>query len=252
MNKKHKPNSLVVLATILAIVVTACQSATPEPTATLVPTQATIPADTATAIPPTEAPTATEPPTSTPTAVPTDTPTAAPTDTLPPSPTTAPTLVPTLAPTQPPAVAVTQPPAVAATKPPAPAASGSVYGSTAGPDGFFSTITCSRPSGDCLTVMPPGDVSFSFMLGSTADAPWALFLPYGLSVERDGANVDSMFMFVDAGWLPPGFTVGFGGSRNFTEPGRYVIRSSGCMLVSEAQCAWTTMAGTTVTFVIQP
>jgi hypothetical protein len=100
--------------------------------------------------------------------------------------------------------------------------------------------------------MPPGDVSFSFTLGSTSDAPWAIFLPYGLSVEKDGANADSMFMFVDAGWLPPGFTVGFGGSRNFTEPGRYVIRSSGCMLVTGAQCAWTTMAGTTVTFVIQP
>jgi hypothetical protein len=252
MNKKLTPTFLVLLTTILALAITACQSATPEPTATPVPTEAAIPADTATAIPPTEAPTATEPPTSTPTAVPTDTPTAAPTDTPPPSPTTAPSLAPTLAATQPPAVAATQPPAVAATKPPAPAASGSVYGSTTGPAGFATTITCSRPSGDCLSVIPPGDVSFSFTLSSTSDAPWALFLPYGLSVEKDGVNADSMFMFVDAGWLPPGVVVRFGGSRNFTEPGRYVIRSSGCMLVTGSQCAWTTMAGTTVTFVIQP
>ncbi len=58
---------------------------------------------------------------------------------------------------------------------------------------------------------------------------------------------------VDAGWLPPGLGVGFGGSKNFLRPGRYVVRSSGCMYVDGMNsCQWTTMAGTTVNFTIQP
>ncbi|MBI3177970.1 MAG: hypothetical protein HYZ35_08255 [Chloroflexi bacterium] len=129
-----------------------------------------------------------------------------------------------------------------------------VYGSAAGPDKFTTTIQCTASSGGaCSPVMPPGDVSFYFTLASTDDAPWALFLPYGLSVERDGANVADMYMMVDAGWLPPGVAVGFGGSKNFQQPGRYVVRSSGCMYVDGmSSCQWTTMAGTTVNFTIQP
>ena len=64
-------------------------------------------------------------------------------------------------------------------------------------------------------------------------------------------NIADMFMFVDAGYLPPESIVWFGASRNFTAPGRYVIRSSGCMAVTAAPCGWTTMAGTAVTFVIK-
>jgi hypothetical protein len=60
-----------------------------------------------------------------------------------------------------------------------------------------------------------------------------------------------MFMFVDAGYLLPDSVVWFGASRNFTVPGRHVIRSSGCMATSAAPCGWTTMAGTVVTFVIK-
>ena len=130
----------------------------------------------------------------------------------------------------------------------------SVYGGTGGPEGYTTAITCSRPAGNCEPVMPPGDISFRLTLGSEASTPWTLFVKYGLSVEKDGVNVSNMFMFVDAGWLPPDVTVEFGASRNFAEPGRYVIRSSGCLINSDTQveCAWTTMAGTTVTFVIQP
>lgn len=253
----HKTNLTPVFVTLLSIVVAACAAPTPAATATPLPTDtpagqvetqvaATISAGqtsaaevaqavalTLTAAVPT--PTNTLPPSPTATA----TPTPAPTDT----PTAVPTAVSTLA--------ATRPPAAAATKAPPPA-SASVYGLTGGPDQFFSTISCFYAKGDCISVMPPGDVNFSFTLGSTADAPFALFLPYGLSVEKDGANAAEMFMFVDAGWLRPGYTVGFGGSRNFTQPGRYVVRSSGCMLTVGVQCVWTTMAGTIVTFVIQP
>ena len=240
--------SLTVLL-ILAIVAVGCQSPTPEPTATPAPTNTATSPPTVTV---TNTPLPSHTPTATPTSTPTLEPTTTPTETATLAPTETPTTAPALVVTQPTVVAATQPPVVVATKPPA-QASGSVYGSTTGPAGFATTITCfTAGGGACASVMPPGDINFTFTLGSAPDAPWALFLPYGLSVEKDGVNAEGMFMFVDAGWLPPGFIVQFGGSRNFTEPGRYVIRSSGCMLTTSNQCAWTTMGGTTVTFVIQP
>ena len=61
-----------------------------------------------------------------------------------------------------------------------------------------------------------------------------------------------MFMSVDAGYLPPDTGVWFGASRNFTVPGRYVIRSSGCLTTAAVPCGWNTMTGTTVVFTIQP
>lgn len=131
---------------------------------------------------------------------------------------------------------------------PAPA---SVYSEVGGPQNFFTFIDCTRNGAQCTPVMSPGDVAFDFYLASDAQAPFALFLPYGLSVEKDGVNVADMFMFVDAGYLPPDAIARFGASRNFSSPGRYVIRSSGCMTISEAPCGWTTMAGTVVTFVIK-
>ena len=185
-------------------------------------------------------PTSTQTPSPTFTRTPTPTRTPMPTNTETPAPTATDTAVPT----------ATRPPATAApTQPPAPV---TMYGSTAGPAGYTTTIICFRGSGDCSTTMSPGDVNFTFTLGSDAATPWTLFLPYGLSVERDGVNIPEMFMFVDAGWLPPGITVQFGGSKNFAAPGRYIVRSSGCMLVTAFPCGWTTMGGTTVTFVIQP
>ena len=99
--------------------------------------------------------------------------------------------------------------------------------------------------------MPQGDVSFEFLLGSGADTPLTLFEKYGLSVERDGANVPEMFMFVDAGLLAPDSLVWFGASRNFNIPGRYVVRSSGCLTTVPAPCGWNTIPGTTVTFIIK-
>jgi hypothetical protein len=190
----------------------------------------------------TPVPTATHTPTNTPTTVPTSTP--KPTDTAVPA---------TLAPTRP---AATQPPVsthppaatAAPTRPPAPA---SVYSSGGGPQGYFTDIQCNRNGADCTPVMPPGDINFDLFLGSADDAPVGLFLPYGLAVARDGVNIADMFMFVDAGWLAPGSIVGFGASRNFSVPGRYVIRSSGCYTDGSVVCGWTNFAGTVVTFVIE-
>ena len=99
--------------------------------------------------------------------------------------------------------------------------------------------------------MSPGDINFEMLLGSDLDAPWGLFLPYGLAVARDGANVADMFMLVDSGWLEPGTIVSFAVSRNFSVPGRYVIRSSGCYTDGSVVCGWSNFAGTVVTFVIQ-
>jgi len=101
--------------------------------------------------------------------------------------------------------------------------------------------------------MPPGDISFRLTLASAAAAPWTHFVNYGLSVEKDGANVAGLFMFVDAGWLQPGAVVGFGASRSFSQPGAYVIRSSGCLTtdVKSNACIWATIAGDVVTFTIQ-
>jgi hypothetical protein len=193
-------------------------------------------------------PTATATDTPLPTA--TNTPTKAPTSTPKPTETAVPA---TLEPTKPAATkapASTQPPAatVAPTKPPAPA---SVYSFADGPAGYFTDITCNRGGGECTPTMAPGDINFDLFLGSADDAPVGLFLPYGLAVSRDGVNIADMFMFVDAGWLAPGSFVGFGASRNFSVPGRYTIRSSGCYTDGSVVCGWTNFAGTVVTFVIQ-
>ena len=61
------------------------------------------------------------------------------------------------------------------------------------------------------------------------------------------------FMFVDAGWLQPGTLVGFGASRAFSQPGTYVIRSSGCLTtdIKSNGCSWATIAGHVVTFHMQ-
>jgi hypothetical protein len=187
-----------------------------------------------------------------PTATPTDT--AIPTNTFTPTFTHVPTKTRTPAPTATitPTRGPTRPP-VTSTPTPAPT-SASIYGFTGGAEGYVTDIVCSRPAGKCEPVMPPGDISFRLIILSGPDTPWTLFVKYGLSVERDGVNVADMFMFVDAGWLPPDSGVEFGASRNFAVPGRYVIRSSGCLINSDTQiqCLWSTMTGTTVTFTIQP
>ncbi|MCC7358681.1 MAG: hypothetical protein IT317_04360 [Anaerolineales bacterium] len=189
--------------------------------ATLTAAPIVTPTDTATTAP-SATPTKTEKPTSTPSA------TSAVTAT--PSRTTGPTAAP---------VTIT------------PTTSASIYGSTNGIAGDASAIRCTYSGGDCVGVMPPGDISFEFLLGSDPTTPLTFFERYGLSVERDGANVADMFMFVDAGLLPPDTVVWFGSSRNFSVPGRYVIRSSGCLTTVPAPCSWNTRPGTTVTFTIK-
>ncbi len=181
--------------------------------------------------------------TATATTVPSDTPTAthAPTKTPTNTPAASATPSRTAGPTQPPQTAV----------PTAAPTSASVYGFTSGAPGYFTDIRCSFSGGTCLPTMPAGDVSFDFILVSDVDTPLTLFEQYGLAVEKDGVNVANMFMFVDAGLLPPDTGVRFGASRNFTTPGRYVIRSSGCLTTVNAPCGWSTMTGTTVTFVIK-
>jgi hypothetical protein len=101
--------------------------------------------------------------------------------------------------------------------------------------------------------MAPGDISFSITLKSAEDAVLAIFLPFGLSVEKDGVNSPDMYMTVDAGWLPPGSQARMGTSRSFTQPGHYVIRTNGCLLTeaSYPQCTWWTVNGTIVSFDIQ-
>jgi hypothetical protein len=249
------------LAFCAIALLTACSQA-PNPTATLAPTStpdhaATSAAATAGAIQVaqrqeaeiatgiaatlTAQPTAT--PTETDTPVPSDTPTATRTATKAPTSTPAVSATPsrTPGPTQPP---VTSTPTTA----PAPA---SVYGTTGGAAGYASDIRCTYSGGVCVPSMPAGDISFEFLLGSAADTPLTLFEKYGLSVERDGANVADMFMFVDAGLLAPDSLVWFGSSRTFSTPGRYVVRSSGCLTTVPAPCGWNTIPGTTVTFVIK-
>jgi hypothetical protein len=200
-------------------------TATPLPTdtATNTPVPTRTPKPTSTDVPPTDTPTATQPPAAT----------EKPAATKPPV-TAAPTNVPaTVAPTQAPAPA-------------------SIYSQGSGPDGFYTAINCNRGGAECTPVMPPSDLNFDMALGSGYDSPWGLFMPYGLAVARDGVNVPDMFMFVDAGWLEPGSIVWFGASRNFTVPGRYTIRSSGCFTISDAPCGWANFAGDIITFVIQP
>jgi hypothetical protein len=129
-----------------------------------------------------------------------------------------------------------------------------VFSTTGGPAGYSSSLQCQQAGAPCMPLMPPGDVSFRLTLASDANAPWTHFIYYGLSVEKDGANAPSMFMFVDAGWLQPGEVVGFGASRNFSLPGTYVIRSSGCLTtdLKSKDCTWATIAGDVVTFTVQP
>jgi hypothetical protein len=136
-----------------------------------------------------------------------------------------------------------------ATEPPAP---DMMYDFISGPPGYYTDIWCNRDGADCAPVMPPGDISFDMFLASSYDAPWTLFVPYGLSVEHDGVNIADWYMFVDEGWLSPGGMVRFGASRRFTEPGRYVIRSAGCYSDGTAECSWAYFPGTSITFVIQP
>lgn len=185
-------------------------------------------------------------PTATPTftATPTDThtPTATATRTRTPTITPTPTETATKAPTRPPVTLTFTPPPT----------SESVYSFTGGVDGYITDIECKRGSAVCTPTMPPGDINFEFVLFSFATTPWTLFEKYGLSVERDGVNIADLFMFVDAGYLPPDAGAWFGASRNFTVPGRYVIRSSGCLSTTPVPCGWNTMAGTMVVFTIQP
>jgi hypothetical protein len=245
----------------VALALSACQSGVPA-VATPV---AVVPAATNTVIvqvPATQAPSATN---TTNTTLP-NTPTAAPTatGTAPPLPTATATAVasPRAVPTNTPLpTATANPPArpkptsVPATEAPtAQPAPASIYSTTNGPGGYVTVVRCKRGSAPCTPVMAPGDINFDMGLGSDASAPWTNFVKYGLSVEKDGANAAELFMFVDAGWLEPGRIIGFGTSRNFNQPGAYVIRSSGCMTTDQTSndCAWTTMAGDVVTFVIQP
>jgi hypothetical protein len=213
----------------------------PDRSATLLDTPTALPTATLTPLP-----TATFTPLPTATLIATSTPRPSAT-TVPATPTVKPTKrpLPTLAP----ATAVpTDAPTEAAV-----AATADIYGYTTGPDGYVSVVICKRAGAPCQSVMPPGDLDFRLALTSRADMPYTQWVYYGLSVERDGANVPDMFMFVDAGWAKPGQTYVFGTSRGFNVPGKYVIRSSGCMTTSDdpGTCTWTTVAGMTVTFVIQ-
>lgn len=243
-------------ACVGAVILTACNTAPPTPDETAVAQQvasqvagqnmtstaesdrvATSIAATLTAMPTN---TATETATSTSTATKTSTPTETATSTDTPTPAATATKTAPPRPTQPP---------VTPTQTRAP----TVYGFTAGPEGYLTDIDCFKGSAACTPTMAPGDINFTFYLLSGPEAPWTLFTRYGLSVEKDGVNVADMFMFVDAGWLPPDGGASFGASRNFTSPGRYVIRSSGCLTLDPGiPCGWNTMGGTTVTFTIQP
>src|SRR5574341_495887 len=196
------------------------------------------------------------------TAIPTSTslPTSAPTETLVPTPSSAPPSA-TAAPTSTKVVVATQ---VAPTKavvatatPTEEAASGSVYRVTGGgPQGSTSTLFCTQVGGTaCQPTMPPGDLSFAVTLESSMDALEVIFYPFGLSVEKDGANAADMYMTADAGWLPPGARARFGTSRTFSQPGHYVVRTNGCLFTQEnyasGECTWWTLNGTVVTFDIR-
>lgn len=195
-------------------------------------------------------PTHTPIPTDTPTHTPTSSPTASPTHTE--LPTSTATATSTLAPTKIPVAVTTAP----ATKTPAPAGSGSPLYSFAsgGPQGYTSELTCTQAGGvPCASVMAPGDISFGILLWSTPDALLAIFVPFGLAVEKDGANAADMYMTVDSGWLQPGGAAYMGTSRRFSQPGHYVIRTNGCLITeaSYPSCTWWTVNGTIVSFDIR-
>jgi hypothetical protein len=209
----------------------------PSATNTRVPdTPTTVPSSTATTRP---ADTATTPPTAT------TKPTVAPTNTVPPTVAPTATRKATARPTLPPQPTATKAPVVAA----------SVYSTfSGGPQGYKSTLGCTQAGGaPCQPVMAPGDVAFSIRLESGMDAVLAIFVPFGLSVEKDGANVADMYMTVVSGWLNPGEYALLGTSRNFSQPGHYVIHTNGCLLTeaSYPNCSWGTVDGTVVTFDIQ-
>jgi hypothetical protein len=212
-------------------------SVAPAPTNTRIP-------DTPTAVP---SSTATAKPTDTATATSTATATAKPTDTA--TATSTATATATKRPTARPTVQV--PPT--ATKPPVVAAS--LYSiASGGPQGYVSTLVCTQPGNvPCQSVMSPGDKAFSIRLDALPEAVPAIFVPFGLAVEKDGANAANMYMTVDSGWLNPGEYALMGTSRNFTQPGHYIIRTNGCYVTQETypNCTWGTVNGTIVTFDIQ-
>jgi hypothetical protein len=217
------------LATYVAATVAA------QPTRTPLSTFTPLPSATWTLTPlPTETFTSTPPPTATATAKPTA----------------------TKAPTPKPAAVAPKAaaPASAAAPTSAPAAAAvPIYGYISGPAGYLTFMICTRAGVKCQPVMPPGELDFRMSLTSAADTPWTRFDFYGLSVERDGANMADMYMTAAAGWLRPGATAVLDANRVFSLPGHYTIRSSGCMATAENQpCSWTSLAGDTMSFTIQP
>ena len=229
---------------------------------TAVPTLAPPTAVPATAVPAT----ATTAPSATATTKPTDTATA----TTPPTVTASPTVAPTatavpatatkIKPTRPAAtrVPVTQAAATqapAATKAPVASGSAPLYSTASGgPQGYTSLLGCTQAGGAaCESVMAPGDKAFSIRLEAGDDAVPAIFVPFGLSVEMNGANVADAYMTVVSGWLNPNEYALLGTSHNFSQPGHYVIRTNGCYVTMETypHCNWGTVNGTIVTFDIQ-
>jgi len=222
--------TVVAVANSNGVATSVAATLTAQPTSTPLPTN-------------TPLPTATTQPSSTP--LPTDTATVAPSATTAPTPTAAATRKPTARPTLPPQPTATQAPVVAA----------SVYSEfSGGPHGYHSLLGCTVPGGaQCQPVMSPGDVAFSIRLESDLDAVLAIFVPFGLSVEKDGVNQADAYMTVVSGWLNPGEYALLGTSHKFSEPGHYVIHTNGCLLTqaSYPNCSWGTVDGTVVTFDIQ-
>ena len=195
----------------------------------------------------------------TPTAVPSATATARPTDTATTPPTA--TASPTVAPTQTAAPTATKKPTARPTARPQPTATNPppavapLYGlASGGPQGYVSTLTCTQPGNvPCQSVMAAGDKAFAIRLEALDDAVPAIFVPFGLSVEKDGANAANMYRTVVSGWLNPGEYALLGTSRNFSQPGHYVIRTNGCFVTQATypNCTWGTVDGTVVNFDIQ-
>jgi len=259
MRTRFRTRFALCLTVGVSLLLSACQpapAATVTPANTAVPTIAVVasvaPSATHTAVP--DTPTAVPP---TATTKPTDVPTAT---AVPPTATTRPTDVPTATavpptavPTHKPTARPTLPPQPTATK--APVVAASVYSTiSGGPHGYHSTLGCKQASGAaCETVMAPGDIAFSIRLESDLDAVLAIFVPFGLAVEKDGVNVADAYMTVVSGWLNPGEYALLGTSHNFSQTGHYVIHTSGCLLTeaSYPNCGWGTVNGTVVTFDIQ-
>lgn len=255
------------LVTAASLVLSACQPAASVTqvavgntvAATLVVAASPAPSDTPSAVPAT----ATTVPSATATIKPTDTATTPPTATaVPATATTAPTATavpPTATKIKPTKPAATKAPAAtqapAATKAPVAAGSGPLYSTASGgPQGYTSILGCTQSDGSaCQSAMPPGDKAFSIRLEAGNDAVPAIFVPFGLSVEKDGANVADAYMTVVSGWLNPNEYALLGTSHNFSQPGHYVIRTNGCYVTRETypNCTWGTVNGTIVTFDIQ-